>query len=75
LPSRSKTCPPSAEQIARECGDAFTNTRIHAGPGGGPMQHEVKLTDRQRAEAIMQILEKAAIERGGEAGDGRARYA
>jgi hypothetical protein len=45
---------------ARQCGDAFTNTRIHAGLGAGPMQHEVKLTDRQRAEAIIDLFERVA---------------
>jgi hypothetical protein len=39
-------------------GGAFTNQRIHAGPGG-PMQHEVKLTDRQRAEAVADLFELA----------------
>jgi DNA-binding NtrC family response regulator len=57
------------EQAAKECGDAFTNTRIHSGRGGGPMQHEVKLTDRQRAEAIVDLLERVAI--AGESGSGK----
>jgi hypothetical protein len=51
------------EQAARECGDAFTNTRIHAGPGGGRIQAEVQhRTDRQIAEAIALLLEKVAVE-------------
>jgi hypothetical protein len=62
------------KQAAKECGDAFTNARIHAGPGRGPMQQEVKLTDRERAEAIIQLLEKVASE-SVEPGNGRARYA
>jgi hypothetical protein len=51
------------EQAAKECGDAFTNTRVHTGPGGGPVQAELHhRTDREIAEVIAQILMKVAVE-------------
>ena len=51
------------EQAAKECGDAFTNTRVHTGPGGGPMQAELThRTDRELAEVIAQLFAKVMIE-------------
>jgi hypothetical protein len=51
------------EQAAKECGDAFTNMRVHTGPGGGPMQAELThRTDREIAEVIAHILMKVAIQ-------------
>jgi hypothetical protein len=49
------------EQIAKECGGAFSKRRIHAGPGSGPMQREVTMTDRERVEAIMDLFQRVAI--------------
>jgi hypothetical protein len=49
------------KQAAKECGGAFTNARIHSGPASGPMQHEVTMTDRERAEAIVDLFQRVAI--------------
>lgn len=38
-----------AEQAAKEVGGAFTNARVHSGPGGGPIP--VSIEDQRRALA------------------------
>jgi hypothetical protein len=49
------------KQAAKECGDAFTNARIHAGPGGGAILHEVRMTDQERVAAVIDLFERVAI--------------
>lgn len=49
------------EQIAKEVGESYTNRLVHMGPGGGPLQHEVIMTDAERAAAIVDLFERVAI--------------
>lgn len=40
-----------AEQAAKEVGGAFTNARVHGGPGGGPIPISISVEDQRRALA------------------------
>ncbi|KAA2237685.1 DUF2280 domain-containing protein [Salinarimonas soli] len=52
------------EQIAKECGDAFTNRRELTGKGGGPIEAQVrpdlKGLDQDERDALRAILERRA---------------